>query len=87
MTSQPAHADAARVVLYTRPECHLCEVAEQVVAEVCADTGDTWTTVDISGDDDLVRRFTDQMPVVFVDGAQHDFWRVDAGRLRAALSA
>ena len=86
MTSQPAHADAARVVLYTRPQCHLCEVAEQIVAEVCAGTGDSWTTVDITGDDDLVRRFTDQVPVAFVDGAQHDFWRVDADRLRSALA-
>jgi hypothetical protein len=25
--------------------------------------------------------------VTFVDGAQHDFWRVDAVRLRAALRA
>ncbi|MFZ0140041.1 MAG: glutaredoxin family protein [Aeromicrobium sp.] len=83
----PAHADAARVVLYTRPQCHLCEVAEQVVAEVCAGTGDTWTSVDITDDDDLVRRFTDQVPVAFVDGAQHDFWRVDPDRLEAALRA
>ena len=88
MTSQPpAHADAARVVLYTRPECHLCEVAEEVVAEVCAGTGDSWTSVDITGDDDLVRRFTDQVPVAFVDGKQHDFWRVDAERLRTALAS
>jgi hypothetical protein len=25
------------------------------------------------------------VPVVFVDGAQHDFWRVDRVRLKAAL--
>ena len=86
-SSPPTHADAARVVLYTRPQCHLCEVAEQVVAAVCAETGDTWTSVDITGDDDLVRRFTDQVPVAFVDGAQHDFWRVDPKRLRAALAS
>jgi len=83
--SPPAQADAARVVLYTRTNCHLCEVAEQVVAEVCAGTGATWTTVDIGDDADLRRRFTDQVPVIFVDGAQHDFWRVDAERLRKAL--
>jgi len=83
----PAHADAARVVLYTRPACHLCEVAEQVVSEVCAATGATWTSVDITGDDDLVRRFTDQVPVAFVDGAQHDLWRVDPDRLRKALTS
>ena len=84
--SAPAHADAARVVLYTRADCHLCDVAAQVVAEVCAGTGDTWTSVDIDDDTDLRRRFTDQVPVAFVDGAQHDFWRVDPERLRRALS-
>lgn len=81
----PSGAEAARVVVYSRPGCHLCDVAEQVVADICAETGDTWTSVDITGDDDLVRRFTDQVPVTFVDGAQHDFWRVDPARLREAL--
>ena len=83
--SAPAHADDARVVLYTRRDCHLCEVAEQVVADVCGRTGDTWTTVDVDEDADLRTRFTDQVPVTFVDGAQHDFWRVDPARLEAAL--
>jgi glutaredoxin len=82
----PLGADLARVVVYTRPGCHLCDVAEQVVRDICADTGDSWTSVDISGVDDLVRRFTDQVPVTFVDGAQHDFWRVDPERLRDALA-
>jgi glutaredoxin len=84
--SAPAHADAARVVLYTRRDCHLCEVAEQVVADVCGRTGDTWTTVDVDEDADLRTRFTDQVPVTFVDGAQHDFWRVDPARLESALA-
>jgi len=82
----PRGADSARVVVYMRPACHLCDVAEEVVAEVCARTAVTWTTVDITGDDDLVRRFTDQVPVTFVDGAQHDFWRVDPERLERALA-
>jgi hypothetical protein len=81
----PAHADEARVVVYTRLGCHLCDVALDVVAEVCADTGDSWTQVFIDVDDELVRRFTDQVPVTFVDGTQHDFWRVDEARLRKAL--
>ena len=81
-----AHADAARVVVYSRPGCHLCEEAEARVAEICADTGDSWTRIDITTDDDLVRRFTEQVPVTFVDGSQHDFWRVDPLRLRKALA-
>ena len=80
-----AHADAARVVVYTREGCHLCAAAEAEVAQVCTETGDTWTRIDIDGDPDLRARFTEQVPVTFVDGKQHDFWRVDAGRLRKAL--
>ncbi|MCL3820257.1 glutaredoxin family protein [Aeromicrobium wangtongii] len=80
-----AHADAARVVVYTREGCHLCAEAEAAVAEVCAETGDSWTRIDIDDDPDLRARFTEQVPVTFVDGKQHDFWRVDAGRLRNAL--
>jgi glutaredoxin len=81
-----AHADDARVVVYTRQGCHLCEVAEQQVAEVCATTGDSWVRVDIDDDPDLRTRFTEQVPVTFVDGSQHDFWRVDPGRLQKALA-
>ncbi len=83
--SSPAHADDARVVVFSRVDCHLCEVAEQLVAEICAETGDRWARVEIDGEPDLVERFTEQVPVTFVDGKQHDFWRVDERRLRAAL--
>lgn len=75
-----------RVLVYTRPGCHLCEVATATVAEVCAETGDSWSETDITADPELTRRFTDQVPVTFVDGVQHDFWRVDGARLRAALT-
>ena len=34
---------------------------------------------------ELLRRYAEQIPVTFVDGRRHDFWRVDETRLRAAL--
>jgi hypothetical protein len=34
---------------------------------------------------ELMRTYGEQLPVTFVDGRQHDFWRVDEVRLRAAL--
>lgn len=79
------HADAARVVIYSRQGCHLCEQAEAVVARVCDEAGASWVRIDVDDDPDLVRRFTEQVPVTFVDGSQHDFWRVDPLRLRQAL--
>lgn len=75
-----------RVLVLTRPGCHLCEEAKAVIAAVCAETGDGWAERDITGDAELTRRYTDEIPVTFVDGRQHDFWRVDARRLRAALT-
>jgi len=81
-----AHANDARVVVYSRDGCHLCEAAEQLVAQVVAETGDDWVRVDIDAEPELKQAFTDQVPVTFVDGRQHDFWRVDPARLRAALT-
>ncbi len=81
-----ATAGPARVLVLTRPGCHLCEQAVEIVAQVCAQTGTGFTTKDITGDPELLRRYTDEVPVTFVDGKQHDFWRVDPARLRAALA-
>ncbi len=80
---------SARVTLYSKPGCHLCEQARVVVQQVCADLGESFDEVDITAGPEaerLMAAFGEEIPVTFVDGAQHDFWRVDAERLRAALS-
>jgi hypothetical protein len=77
----------ARVTLVTRPGCHLCEVAREVVARVCADLGETWEELDLDADPALAARYAEEIPVTLVDGHQHDFWRVDEARLRRALGA
>ena len=76
---------APRITFYTRPGCHLCDDARVVVERVCAELGETYNEVDVDADGDLADRFGDEVPVTFVDGRQHDCWRVDEGRLRAAL--
>ncbi len=88
MTDEPTELGEVppRVVFYTKPGCHLCDVAREVVAEVCAELGERFDEVDISTSDDLMARFGEEIPVTFVDGDQHDFWRVDPVRLRAALA-
>lgn len=75
-----------RIEVLTRVGCHLCDQAVEIVRAVCAETGDTFSERDVDSDPDLVRRYSDQVPVTFVDGAQHDFWRVDPVRLKRALS-
>ena len=75
----------ARVTLVTRPGCHLCEAAREVVDRVCADLGETWEELDLDADPALAARYAEEIPVTLVDGHQHDFWRVDETRLRRAL--
>lgn len=91
MSDPPAgpsrEAPSARVLMLTRVNCHLCDVARAVIEDVCAETGDSWTVRDVDSDPELRRRYTDKVPVIFVDGERHSYWRVDPGRLRAALAA
>jgi len=75
-----------RVIVYTKPGCHLCQWAEETVSQVCADLDVDWQPHDISQDRQLMDTYGEQLPVTFVDGRQHDFWRVDPQRLRSALS-
>ena len=80
---------SARVTLYAKPGCHLCDDARLVVAQVCAELGETFDEVDITAGPraaELTAAYGEEIPVTFVDGRQHDFWRVDPERLRAALA-
>ena len=75
----------ARVVVLSRPGCHLCEDACAVVARVAEATGAQWVEQDISDDPELTARWGEYVPVVVVDGDVHTWFRVDEARLRAAL--
>ena len=79
----------ARVRIYSKPGCHLCDEARTVVAQVCDELGESFDEIDITSGPDsagLMAAYGEEIPVTFVDGAQHDFWRVDPDRLRRALA-
>jgi glutaredoxin len=82
-------AVTARVLIYSKPGCHLCDEARAVVERVCAELGESFEEVDITSGPEaerLTRRYGEEIPVTLVDGRQHDYWRVDADRLRTALT-
>jgi len=74
------------ITLLSRPGCHLCDEARAVIARVAGELGVAWTERDITASPEDLRQFGDMIPVTFVDGIQHDFWRVDEARLRGALA-
>jgi len=77
-----------QVVLYTRPGCHLCDEVKATLARLEPRGGFTWNEVDIDSDPELQQKFTDEVPVVFIDGkkafkyrmTEPDFLRVLAAR-------
>nr|NLI49695.1 glutaredoxin family protein [Propionibacterium sp.] len=73
------------MVVVTRTGCHLCEEAERVAAAVCREAGASWSTLDVDADADLRARFSDHVPVTFVDGVRFALWFLDPDALRAAL--
>jgi glutaredoxin len=75
-----------RITLLSRPGCHLCDDAREIIRRVADDLGVAWTERDITQSEDDQREYWEKIPVTFVDGIQHDFWRVSEDRLRAALA-
>ena len=76
---------SARVQVYSKPGCHLCEDACTAVARISADLGVGWQEIDISNDDALMQQWGEYIPVVLVDGEVLEWFRVREDRLRAAL--
>lgn len=76
----------ARVVVLVRQGCHLCDDAVAIITDVCAERGVAWAAVDVDEDPALRARYTDHVPVTFVDGEQLSLWFVERDRLVAALS-
>ncbi|MDN5796453.1 MAG: glutaredoxin family protein [Intrasporangium sp.] len=75
----------ARILLLGRPGCHLCDEARVVIERVATDLGVGWEERSIDENPQWRADYAEQIPVTFVDGRQHDFWRVDEARLRQAL--
>lgn len=75
------------ITLLSRPGCHLCDEAREVIARVAADLGVPWEERDITRSERDLRDYGEKIPVTLIDGVQHDFWRVSEGRLRAALAS
>jgi glutaredoxin len=80
--NRPAHL----VTLLSRPGCHLCDEAREVITRVSAELGARFEERDITASAGDLREYGDKIPVTLIDGVQHDFWRVSEQRLRAALA-
>ena len=72
----------ARVTLYSKPGCHLCDDARAVIERGLRRARRVLRRGRHHRPTRSCRSaYGEEIPVTFVDGRQHDFWRVDADRL------
>ena len=74
------------VVLYGRPDCHLCEQALAVIERVRLRVTFVLEQRDIESDDELFKRYLERIPVIEVDGEELFEFFVDEDALEAALA-
>ena len=74
------------VVLYSRPDCHLCDEARAAILRM-RDQGARFELreIDIESDDELLSRYLERIPVVAVDGEFVSELILDRDALRARL--
>jgi len=79
------------LTLIGKPDCHLCDVASDIIDAVVAELPDAAAErieiVEASIQDDpaLYELWWEKIPVVLIDGELHAHWRLSADRLREAL--
>ncbi|MDT7602703.1 MAG: hypothetical protein QOF61_700 [Acidobacteriota bacterium] len=78
-------SERARVVIYTRPGCHLCEEAKAEIARADCTELFTLQEINIDADPELVRRYGDDIPVVTINGAHAFKHRLTAAEFRREL--
>jgi glutaredoxin len=56
------------VVVYSRRGCHLCEVVKETLRKLEGEADFNWREVDIDGEPELREKYSEEVPVVLIDG-------------------
>jgi glutaredoxin len=81
------------LTLIGKPGCHLCENAELAVDRVLASFLAANPSVAVSiaqqnilDDAELAARFSEEIPVLLINGKVHNYWHIDEERFIGALN-
>jgi glutaredoxin len=73
------------ITLYTREGCHLCEEAKAIIISLLPEFAAKLYEVDIDDDPELLKQYTDDVPVIFVGPQFFARHRIDPALLRRRL--
>ncbi len=77
----------AKLVVYSRPGCHLCSDAMVLLGELQQELGFELQELDISADERLERAYFERIPVVTLNGEELSDYFVEEAALRERLKS
>ena len=75
------------VTIYSKSDCHLCDIAKERIANVRKRVPFDLQTVDITADPDLYELYKERIPVLLVNGEELFVYRVSEKQLVRKLRA
>jgi glutaredoxin len=70
-----------KLTIYSKKDCHLCDEAKSILRKYPVELEE----IDIEGDAQLLEKYREEIPVIFLDGRKLFKYRVDEKILRRAL--
>jgi glutaredoxin len=77
--------EKARVIIYTRPGCHLCDEAKAAISASECNDEFSLEEVNIDQDPALRERYGHDIPVILINGVKAFKHRVDRGEFKRKL--
>ena len=84
-TSQPSLSEKVRVVIYSRPGCHLCDEVKKVIQASGFNEEYTLEEINIESDPDLLERYRYDIPVITINGVEAFRHRLTSDEFRKKL--
>ena len=76
----------AHVIIYSRPGCHLCDEAKAVILSAGCRDQFTLEEVNIESDEELLRKYQYDIPVIAINGVESFIHRVDPSEFRTRIT-
>ena len=67
----------AHVIVYSRPGCHLCDEAKAAIESAGCSDSFTLEEVNIESDQELLKKYKYDIPVITIDGKEAFLHRID----------
>ncbi|HYJ89582.1 MAG TPA: glutaredoxin family protein [Pyrinomonadaceae bacterium] len=78
-------AERVRVIIYSRPGCHLCEEAKRAIQAAECSEEYTLEEINIESDPELLRLYRYEIPVITIDGVEAFRHRLTPQEFRRGL--